>query len=64
MDTAKKNTHGKDAQGLAREARQWVASAKGREAVSQALRTAEEVTAQLSRARQVDSKTLHEPVTI
>jgi hypothetical protein len=51
-------------QTLVKKAKDWIASEGGREAVLEALREAEEMTAQLIQARQVDPKSLHEPATV
>ena len=54
----------KDGSQLAKDARKWVASPEGRQALQEAFQHATEITAQLRQARLVDPKSLHEPVTL
>jgi hypothetical protein len=54
----------KDVKQLAQEARKWVASPEGQQTLQEVFQRATEMTTQLRKARIVDPKSLHEPVTL
>ena len=49
---------------LARKARQWVASDRGREVIKRILADSKRAQEELAKARQIDPETLRKPVTI
>lgn len=49
---------------LAEKAKKWIESDKGEGKVKKALQNAKELTAQFNKARQIDSKSLQDPVTL
>jgi hypothetical protein len=49
---------------LAERAREWVTSTQGQQALSRTVQEAVKETDRLRQARQIDPKTLHEPVTL
>jgi hypothetical protein len=52
------------AEQLAQRAREWVTSQQGQQALSRTVQEAVKETDRLRQARQIDPKTLHEPVTL
>lgn len=66
-DMIEANTnHGckQSAQQLAQQVLEWVTSPQGQQVLSQTVQDAVRETDRLRQARQVDPKTLHEPVTL
>jgi len=49
---------------LAERAREWVTSPQGQQTLSRTVQEAVQETDRLRQARQIDPKTLHEPVTL
>ena len=54
----------KNAKQLALEAREWVASSEGQLALREMVHRAMEIMERLRKARLIDPKNLHEPVTL
>jgi hypothetical protein len=49
---------------LAKNVREWIASAKGQESIKEVLKNSKEMTSKLCEARKIDPRSLHDPITL